>query len=1714
MAKQVAPLDIKVGIQGLEELTRLKSAFKGLTSTIDITDDAINKATDGIKEYVRSANNSEAVIKGQVEAFRKLKSQADITGSTYKKLDGEIKRLEQELKGASEGLIRQRDALVKSATSTKNSSTEVAKYIAQLKKLQSQTRVSSQAFNDLEADIESLTFKMRQLRQEELADFGKNAVNATKGAIGGLQTGIQQSINLFKRLGEQSKTAFGQVARTVEGITAVGVGGAVAGGGAGALGGLSGLIQGAGASLSGLKGGLGAVPFAGEKLQALVSPEAIARLNEAASNVAALQAKVAGLDQAMDAVTNAFTAFGPTASAGAIAASAGIAIIYDRLRNAAEETRVELEKSFTGIDDEVQGLIRSLTKLRDQIQSLSTAKINELLAAARQRFAAAPAGTPLSRSMASQIAGLEAVGREEAGRQAVVLEEYRQRVRGTSEAAVDLAQRLSFLKGRLQEVDTSTTEGKAEFARLSNESVQLSEQIRKLGDSYRYVGQMATEAATAQENAANAATRANYFNRAAVRAQEQALAELGQRVRAGVAATPLALPAAGQTTAAGTGQEISGGARRLTGQTEFTFGEAQFRNPRAIEFMGRQGLPSAATGISGATGLSDPEAAYRAQANAARAAAIDLSQYRVAIDNAARANNGSVNSIGKLRDAIAALRNQLSPADGDFNRLTKRIQELDAQSERLQVRQGRRRMTGMQMSQAAGAALSGGIFGGPEGFLGGAIGSAFGVGGAFAGAAFGAQIGGLRQQLGGFADYAAQIQKMEIALRSAVKSQADFNRAMAAAEDVTRNLNVPQDVAIGGMTKLTAAVTGAKGPISDAELVLKNVTAAIKATGGSAQDVDGAITAMVQVFSKGKVSAEELSGQLGERLPGAVTKFAKANDMTLPELQKALEQGQVGLNELMKFIEALGAEYADVAQAIAGSSEEAGARLNIAFNDMRIAIGESLQPIGAQFQEIFVNFIENISPALVATLPKIGEAVLTLANNFDSLAIAVAGFTATLGVAKLVAFVAQLGGIALALKQVGVLAAGAASAIMSVNLAALANPWVALAAGIAAASVALYKHNQAQKEYKDLIDNGVGSTEQLKDTQQRLEKQLEAARRSLEDNGSGMQATGRQAMQLKMKIAELENQLARINKTFKIRLSIERQGIRVDDEGKMVDFTVAGIVYDAQGNPVRRTDGRPLNAGVRGYDDPSSTKSGAGKAKKERESQLPQLMAQLAMQQQIAQINEKIRNAQLAENQFLQIRLEGERELAQIAGEIKAIAFEKIPADEAEVKRKLLMLKADETRANIALKLQQTEKQNLIEITQQSSDLADSYTTQIEDRQRLQELIATGMKEALALEYIQIENILEKEKERLEVRKALLQEAGDIGGAKATQDLIDRLDGKEVGLKSLAAAAQPEEKGKLQQFIEQAEAELKDFEALAVRISQNIGNAIGNSIANGITGLIEGTTTAKEIFASFLRDVGQILIQEGAKMIATYIAIGIARAFAGLQSSTTSSTGPNPGGIPSTGNVTAPSVNGFDTGSLANIAANGAYFDNGTAYFAKGGIVTRPTFFKFANGGQMRNGLMGEAGPEAIVPLKRGPDGRLGISMYTASRKAVANTEAMAGATTGDSGYEEEMALGGVSATRRSVTASAAQAVMATRMQVSEQRSISERRSEMRQIQEIVAKPAKINVEFQSQVINNVEYVTREQAERMAAQSALRGRELAIGSLQNSVKTRKRVGMA
>ena len=74
--------------------------------------------------------------------------------------------------------------------------------------------------------------------------------------------------------------------------------------------------------------------------------------------------------------------------------------------------------------------------------------------------------------------------------------------------------------------------------------------------------------------------------------------------------------------------------------------------------------------------------------------------------------------------------------------------------------------------------------------------------------------------------------------------------------------------------------------------------------------------------------------------------------------------------------------------------------------------------------------------------------------------------------------------------------------------------------------------------------------------------------------------------------------------------------------------------------------------------------------------------------------------------------------------------------------------------------------------------------------------------------------------------------------------------------------------------------------------------------------------------------------------------------------------------------IIRPLVGGiFDIFNIKPSAMGNVFAQNGIQKFARGGIVDKPTLFPFAKG----IGLMGEAGPEGILPLSRGRDGRLGV---------------------------------------------------------------------------------------------------------------------------------------
>jgi lambda family phage tail tape measure protein len=156
-------------------------------------------------------------------------------------------------------------------------------------------------------------------------------------------------------------------------------------------------------------------------------------------------------------------------------------------------------------------------------------------------------------------------------------------------------------------------------------------------------------------------------------------------------------------------------------------------------------------------------------------------------------------------------------------------------------------------------------------------------------------------------------------------------------------------------------------------------------------------------------------------------------------------------------------------------------------------------------------------------------------------------------------------------------------------------------------------------------------------------------------------------------------------------------------------------------------------------------------------------------------------------------------------------------------------------------------------------------------------------------------------------------------------------------------------------------AKMFEEEAKAKQRSIELMDEFRGGASNALADIVTGAKSAKEAFADFFDDLARRITQ----MIAEK---WIERAFGSFGTSEKGSAG---GWLSSFFGLLSGSGSGG--GGFTNAFAKGGAFDGGLQKFAAGGVVNSPTMF--------RMGLMGEAGPEAILPLHRGPDGKLGVRM-------------------------------------------------------------------------------------------------------------------------------------
>ena len=209
---------------------------------------------------------------------------------------------------------------------------------------------------------------------------------------------------------------------------------------------------------------------------------------------------------------------------------------------------------------------------------------------------------------------------------------------------------------------------------------------------------------------------------------------------------------------------------------------------------------------------------------------------------------------------------------------------------------------------------------------------------------------------------------------------------------------------------------------------------------------------------------------------------------------------------------------------------------------------------------------------------------------------------------------------------------------------------------------------------------------------------------------------------------------------------------------------------------------------------------------------------------------------------------------------------------------------------------------------------------------------------------IELEN--EQQQRRLDLLQAYTDKTKELRAsiASSTGDTL-RIKQLELDTEKQTYATRSEMLVQLEQ-LEKKQLVLNEITRTYGPIIQGVGDAVGSALTKGIQGLVEGTTTAQQVFADFLKSIGDILMQEGAKIIATYTAIAIARQLAGLFGG--GGGGGNGGG-----------AQGFQMPEIAPGV----------------GSLGPQRMFAFADGGNPpvgRPSLVGEQGPELFVPRTSG----------------------------------------------------------------------------------------------------------------------------------------------
>jgi len=978
--------------------------------------------------------------------------------------------------------------------------------------------------------------------------------------------------------------------------------------------------------------------------------------------------------------------------------------------------------------------------------------------------------------------------------------------------------------------------------------------------------------------------------------------------------------------------------------------------------------------------------------------------------------------------------------------------------------------------------------------------------------------------------------------------------------DLVDQYNIPLQSARDGFTKLYASMAPAGFQGEEIRQLFTGISQAAATFGMSADKVDRVNYAFAQMASKGQVMSEELKGQLGDVLPGAMAIFAEAAGFKGPkaiqDFSAALEEGRYKGEAMVGLLKNVGVV---MTQEFGPGAEGAARTFQGSINRMQ----NSLKLLYEAFEPVAVGFLNSVVTPMTQGIRQVADGVnsfftgtqartaggFALAQELERLRPAFDGIRTNLS--ALIQQFSAFGKIALEASKILLQIAGNPvvgylariyTIVLPLNIAlnVMRGLWISNAAQLLIFNARVLAGTSTLTAFRGMMA-ATGNTAQV--TAASIRTAGLTLRTFFASTGVGLVLAGISAlierfMSLNQRLEETKLRAAGAAQAIRSMSATEArteqfarernirdlQSLMGQSTNKLGKRNVAvspemASRFEAAGIPVqtgltgRKFIEKTMIPGLIQQQEQFAAESRFRQEQlKFREKQLttPPALGAIPPGEGEAGKGQKLQPYDRGQLQIIQQAFDKKKQILDnelLAEKISKTAYgvalanltaikEKAEAEEtyrlkvletnrdnmSAADKKFKLFDLEKTKTNELLAVEERRKFAIKKATEEIrspfkdalkdvNNEIDSQEMQINNlrngyigltaEQEAQLYIQQQTKNLRADEYRAIENTIGALQKQVQIRienNRLLEQERNLAGVRA------RISGAGGGLMAgfYGSAAQTYERSLLEsngnmnyaQQMAQLESQAMQLESVFGGIQTaigGIGDAFGTMMTQGITQLIQGTATAQEVFSSFLKAVGDALLQAAAQMIATYIAIGIAKAFAFGFSSAASSSGSGAQISPSD-YQTAPG--GLIQGG-AVLAAEGAYFTGGFQAFANGGMVTGPTL-----------GLVGEGGePEYIIPQSK---------MRGAMERYAAGARGAGVIPTGSEGGG-----GGADA--------------------------------------MAAMMGPIDVRYDVERINSVDYVTADQFQvglaQAARQGAAQGEQRTLKRLQMSASTRRRVGI-